>query len=232
MDRNAGDGAADAARRAGRPRQRVLSREKIVAGAMSLLAQGGPARLTIATLADRLGVAPSAIYNHVGSKRELMILVQDHLIEGVDFGGFAEADWAEGVRRWARSARDVFAVNAHMVPTYAVMPVADSRAVLKMYDTLVSGFAAAGWPRGSILSAIVAVESFVLGAALDANAPDGVFDVGALAIEYPALSAEASKGEAEQSVSRADRAFDLGLDALIVGLESMFTGALAALARP
>ncbi|NMO03100.1 TetR family transcriptional regulator [Gordonia sp. TBRC 11910] len=199
----------------------MLSRAKIVAEAMELLAERGPKGLTIAALADSLGVAPSAIYNHVGSKRELLIYVQDHLIHGVDYAGFDGLSWEGGVRRWARSARDAFAGHPDLVPMYAVMPVTDSRAVLAMYDTVIAGFAAAGWPESTILSAVVAVESFVLGSALDANAPGDVFDAGELTAEYGALAGAVAADATRSTQSRADRAFDAGLDALILGLQSM-----------
>lgn len=187
---------------------------------IALLDRSGPQTFTISGLASRLGVAPSAIYNHVGSKRELMILVQDHLIEGIDFRSFETKEWDEAVRCWARTAREVFAGHAQLVPMYAVMPVTDSRAVLAMYESLIGGFAAAGWPTTQILSVVVAVESFILGSALDANAPKNVFDAGDARDAHPALTAAVAASDA-MAGDRADRAFELGLDALIDGLRAL-----------
>ena len=38
----------------------------------------------MAALARALNVAPSALYNHVSSKRDVLVLVQDHLTSFVD----------------------------------------------------------------------------------------------------------------------------------------------------
>lgn len=214
------DGGAGVVRRAGRPRKRVLSREKIVTEALVLLDESGPSNLTIGALARSLGVAPSAIYNHVGSKRDLLIDVQDQLIDQIDFNRFAELGWEDGIRAWARSSRDVFAAHPQLISLYAVMPVTDSRAVIAMYDAVVAGFLAAGWPNSDALSAVVAVESFILGSALDANAPRNVFDAGDLAGEYPSLATAAAHSQSNLSASRAQRAFDLGLEAVIAGLRA------------
>lgn len=207
-------------RRAGRPRTRVLTRERIVVEALALLDRSGPQTFTIGGLANRLGVAPSAIYNHVGSKRELMILVQDHLIEGIDFRSFETKPWDDAVRCWASSAREVFAGHAALVPMYAVMPVTDSRTVLAMYEAVIGGFAAGGWPVPQILSAVVAVESFILGSALDANAPKNVFDAGEARGDHPALATAVAAAE-QLAGDRADRAFELGLDVLVDGLRAL-----------
>ncbi|WP_237707815.1 TetR/AcrR family transcriptional regulator [Hoyosella subflava] len=205
-------------RRAGRPATKVLTPEKIVAAALDVIEVSGDRGLTISALAKRLGVAPSALYNHVSSKRDLLILVQDDVIERIDYGCFETLPWADAVRQWARSSRDVFATHGHLIPIYAVIPVTNSRAILRMYETVAKGFLAAGWHEGDIVHAIVSIESFVLGSAMDANAPEDMYDIGDLSTEFPVFSSVVA-GTREDASGRADVAFEIGLEGLIAGLE-------------
>ncbi|MBD0283747.1 MAG: helix-turn-helix transcriptional regulator, partial [Thermoleophilaceae bacterium] len=55
------------------PGQRAgLSRDRVLAAAHELLADGGLDALTMRALAERLGVRPNALYSHVASKTELI----------------------------------------------------------------------------------------------------------------------------------------------------------------
>jgi AcrR family transcriptional regulator len=50
----------------------AAQRERIVASATGLLAEGGYSACTIARVAERAGVAAGSVYNHVGGKGELV----------------------------------------------------------------------------------------------------------------------------------------------------------------
>ena len=56
-----------------------LTREEIIKEALALLEQQGPGALSMRRLADRLGVAPNALYTHVRGKADLI----DGLIDQV-----------------------------------------------------------------------------------------------------------------------------------------------------
>jgi len=56
-----------------------LSREEIITEALALLDEHGPGALSMRRLADRLGVAPNALYTHVRGKADLI----DGLIDQV-----------------------------------------------------------------------------------------------------------------------------------------------------
>lgn len=216
---NGRTGRRSSGRRAGRPVTKVLTPEKIVAAALDVIELSGESGLTISALARRLGVAPSALYNHVSSKRDLLILVQDDVIERIDYRCFEALPWDEAVRQWARSSRDVFATHNHLIPIYAVIPVTNSRAILRMYETVAKGFLAAGWHEGDIVHAIVAIESFVLGSAMDANAPDDMYDIGDLTPDFPVFSSVVASAQGSDE-ERPDIAFDIGLESIIAGLET------------
>jgi AcrR family transcriptional regulator len=52
-------------------RRPQLTRERVVAEALTVIAQDGVQALTMRTLAARLGVVPGALYHHVRNKEQL-----------------------------------------------------------------------------------------------------------------------------------------------------------------
>jgi AcrR family transcriptional regulator len=210
-----------ARRRAGRPVSAVLDQTVITAAALRLIGQSGYDGLTMAALARSLNVAPSALYNHVASKGDVLLLVEDHLAALVDVSAFASKPWDEAVRQWAWSYRDVFARHTPLIPVIAVLPVTDAPQTLAMYETVSAGFREAGFPQERIISSIVALESFIFGSAYDVTAPADIFDPGSMAESTPNFTG-AVRSLAEQGHQKpADVAFSLGLEALISGLGAL-----------
>ena len=212
-------------RRRGRPRSPVLTQRKIASAALSLIQDRGYRGLTMSALAQRLGVSASALYNHVGSKRDIMILVQDRVNREIDCSAFGTEDWDVALARWARSYRDVYARNIPLIPVMAVLPVANSPHTLEMYEKVAAGLTGAGWPEAWVVNTVTAVESLVFGAAYDATAPESIFDPGDLSELAPVFSAAVSRRDqlvrdddaAPQARSRADAAFETGLESLLTG---------------
>lgn len=205
-------------RRAGRPSHRILSRTIITVAAMQLIGDNGYAGLTMAALARRLEVAPSALYNHADSKRDVLRWVQDHVITMVDVGAFGAQPWADALRRWAWSYRDVFARHTPLIPVIAVLPAAGAPATVKMYETVAESFRDAGWAEARIVPAITAIESFIFGSAFYTAAAADIFDPGERAKSEPVFRSAVRAGES--GTEAADTAFGLGLDAMIAGLSS------------
>ncbi|GAA1649197.1 TetR/AcrR family transcriptional regulator [Georgenia ruanii] len=207
----------DRARRRGRPATPVLSPAKITAAAMALIESRGYRALTMAALARELRVSPSALYNHVRAKQDLLRWIQDHVNEGIDASGFATEPWDVALERWARSYRDAYARHAPLVPVIAVAPVAGATHTIAMYERVAAGLQTGGWPAEAVVDVIVAVESFVLASALDATSPPDIFDVGDLASTAPVFAAAVAARRADDP---AGAAFDVGLTALLEGLRA------------
>lgn len=209
-----------AKRRAGRPAKAILAAEPITRAALGLIQSGGYKGLTMAALAQQLDVAPSALYNHVRSKQDVLALVQDHLMSFVDVGAFASRPWHEAVRAWARSYRDVFAQHTPLIPIIAVQPIADSPQTLRIYEAVAQGFRRAGWPEAEIVDAIVALESFIYGSALDVNAPENIFAGGNCDQHATGFSSAVKARETLYGRYSAERAFELGLESMIHGMRT------------
>ncbi|WP_432570637.1 TetR/AcrR family transcriptional regulator [Kineococcus sp. SYSU DK005] len=216
----------------GRPSEPVLSAERITGAAVRLVASRGHDALTMAALARELGVAPSALYNHVATKQDVLRRVQDHVNREVDCSAFGALPWDEALTAWARSYRDVYARHVPLVPVIAVTPVRGAPHTLAMYERVAAGLREGGWPAHLVLDAVVAVESFVLGSALDTQAPPDIFDPGG------ETGGENESGPGEGSaLAAAVRArgggdaalasFELGLAALVEGLRAALRRARA-----
>jgi AcrR family transcriptional regulator len=214
-----------ARRRAGRPSAALLDKAGITAAALELISRKGYDGLTMAGLAKELDVAPSALYNHVAAKRDVLLLVEDHLTSLVDVSDFGSAPWEEAVRSWAWSYRNVFAEHTPLIPVIAVLPVTDAPQTLAMYETVSKGFLDAGFPQDRVVSSIVALESFIFGSAYDVTAPEDIFEAGSMAGTTPnftaAVRSAAARSVAEGPGRPADVAFELGLEALISGLGAL-----------
>ena len=92
----------------GRPARNaeILSRDKVLAAALTLLDEEGLGALSVRGLARRLAVAPMSLYNHVSSKEELLDAVHEAIISAAVPSATAEAvPWPVGVRQMARSLR-------------------------------------------------------------------------------------------------------------------------------
>ncbi|HEX9515366.1 MAG TPA: TetR/AcrR family transcriptional regulator, partial [Streptosporangiaceae bacterium] len=60
-------------------RRRTLTREQVVAEALTIIGTDGASALSMRGLAARLGVVPGALYRHVRSKEQLCDLAVDEV---------------------------------------------------------------------------------------------------------------------------------------------------------
>jgi AcrR family transcriptional regulator len=207
----------------GRPSSPVLSRERVSQAAIRIVTEQGYRHLTMASLARELGVAASALYNHVASKRDVLVLIQERINEQIDCSAFDTEPWDRALGQWARSYRRCFVEHTALIPVVAVLPVADSPQTLRMYERVTLALHDAGIVGADAVDIIVGVEALVFGAAYDASAPTDIFDPGGLEDLAPTFTRFASQRSADPRAA-ADRAFELALEALISGLRRKYAG--------
>src|SRR5512132_1322407 len=87
-----------------RPR---LTRQRVVAEALAIIAQDGVQALTMRSLAARLGVVPGAVYHHVRNKQQLQDLVLDNVLAEVDVHLDPSLPWTEQLKLLAHRLRQV-----------------------------------------------------------------------------------------------------------------------------
>jgi TetR/AcrR family transcriptional regulator, tetracycline repressor protein len=88
-------------------RRRALTRERVVAEALTVISTDGAAALSMRALAARLGVVPGAIYRHVRSKEQLLDLVVDGVLAEADTRPDSTLGWTEQVKTLAQRLRAV-----------------------------------------------------------------------------------------------------------------------------
>src|SRR5512133_113934 len=92
-------------------RRPQLTRQRVVAEALAVIAQDGAQALTMRSLATRLGVVPGALYHHVGNKQQLQDLVLDGVLAEIDFDLDSSMPWTEQLKIVAHRLRQV--LEAH-----------------------------------------------------------------------------------------------------------------------
>lgn len=107
--------AVPEARRRGRPPR--ISRERIVEAAFEL----GIENLTMVAVATRLGVSHQSLYGWVRDRDELVDLVSDQLIAGIDLNRGPRSDgWRGTLRHLADGLRDIATRNPGFAPAALV----------------------------------------------------------------------------------------------------------------
>jgi AcrR family transcriptional regulator len=91
----------------GDSRRRALTRERVVAEALTVIAADGAQSLSMRALAARLGVVPGALYRHVRGKEQLYDLILDAVLGEVDCSPDPAAPWTAQVAALARRLRAV-----------------------------------------------------------------------------------------------------------------------------
>jgi len=92
-------------------RRPQLTRQRVVAEALAVIAHDGAQALTMRSLAARLGVVPGALYHHVGNKQQLHDLLLDGVLAEVDFHTYPSLAWTEQLKVLAHRLRQV--LEAH-----------------------------------------------------------------------------------------------------------------------
>jgi AcrR family transcriptional regulator len=90
-----------------RDRRPPLSRERVVAEALAVIAEDGIQALTMRALATRLGVVPGALYRHVRNKQQLQDLVLDSVLAEVDNDLDPSLPWTQRLELLAHRLRAV-----------------------------------------------------------------------------------------------------------------------------
>lgn len=202
-----------------RPRQALLSRERIVEVATTLLDAEGLEAVSTRRLAAELGVRGPSLYNHFATKDEILDAVANAIVSRVDISFFATHDWADALRLWGHSFRAALARHPNIVPYLARGP-GRRPASLAMADAVYGGLVKAGWPPARATHIGALMRYFVAGSALGSFARGFVEDPELYAAHYPHLGQAHRLAGHQRSVD--DGAFTLGLDALIAGLEQEY----------
>jgi len=192
-------------------RKRLLSTEVILDASLASIDATG--RLTMADLAERLGVSASSIYHHLPGRTAIIEGLRERLVAMIEPPPLHGGDWDEQITRWMREYRRALAEHPNLIPLLNAQTMTGG-SVLLGYEKVATLLRLAGVPIGEVVLWIGVLDAYALGSAFDLVAPDDVwrFERDDLPVLAEAIRA------APAGRKRADEAFDLGLEALVGSL--------------
>ncbi|WP_329246664.1 TetR/AcrR family transcriptional regulator [Streptomyces sp. NBC_01478] len=204
-----------------RPRKPLLSTDRIVETARVLVDAEGLAAVSTRRLAAELGVSGPSLYNHFRTKDQILEAVADSVSAQVDLSMFSDGrDWRTALHDWAVSYRSALRDHPNIVPVLATGP-GRRPAGLRLADAVYGGMVEAGWPPAQATSIGALMRYFVMGSALGSFAGGFVDDESAYApADYPHLGQAHLLADQQEKVD--ERAFEVGLAALLDGLAGQF----------
>lgn len=201
----------------GRPRQAILSPEKIYRAALELVDEFGD--FTLPGLATKLSVSPSSIYHHVQGRPEIIngirsVIGSDALASGDFFT--TGSSWQDRAVAWARSYRSALGQHAKAIPLLVGEAVTDT-ATLEIYEHLAAVFVEQGFAANDVVVAVTVLDSFMLGSALDMASPELAW----LADPEGQPALHGAFTSASLAGKRSDLGFEVGVAAIIAHLGTL-----------
>ena len=153
-------------------RRRVLTRDRVVAGALAIISAHGAAALSMRTLATRLGVVPAALYRHVRSKEQLYDLILDGVLAEVDCQADPALPWTGQVTALAHRLRTVLEDHPGIA---ALLKTRDpiSPHSLALAEAFLAPLRAAGLPARQAALAFRLIYDYTLGFAISDRTSPG-----------------------------------------------------------
>ncbi|UXX92735.1 TetR/AcrR family transcriptional regulator [Streptomyces sp. AD2-2] len=204
-----------------RPRKPLLSTDRIVETARVLVDAEGLAAVSTRRLAAELGVSGPSLYNHFRTKDQILEAVADSVSAQVDLSMFSDGrDWRTALHDWAVSYRSALRDHPNIVPVLATGP-GRRPAGLRLADAVYGAMVDAGRPAAQATSIGALMRYFIMGSALGSFAGGFVDDESAYdPADYPHLGQAHLLAEQQEKVD--ERAFEVGLAALLDGLAGQF----------
>jgi AcrR family transcriptional regulator len=195
----------------------LLSVDAILDAALALVDEHG--RLTMAELATRLGSSASSIYHHLPGRDAILEALRERL--GQAIGPIpVDEPWHTALPAWLHRYRDVFAAHPNLIPMLTGQTITDP-AVLASYEQVTGMLLRGGFREDEIVLWLSVVDNLTLGSALDVAAPDDVWPAPAdPGTPSPTPLLDAALRATPRGRVRADAAFELGVAALVAGMQA------------
>jgi TetR/AcrR family tetracycline transcriptional repressor len=154
------------------PGQRAgLSRERVLDAATDLLTERGT--VTMRAVAQRLGVAPNALYSHVADKTELVDGVLDRVLAQVEALRFeAGGDPGNAMHHVMTSTHDVLIRHPQLVPAFLARQGARGANAQRLGAVMLEHLAATGITGDAAREALRVLIVYTIGFAAFDGAPE------------------------------------------------------------
>lgn len=220
------------------PRAKVTTTQAVEAGVAIADAEGLDA-VTVRRLATDLGISAMALYTHVGSRDDLLVLMADAVRAGQARAPYPSGDWRERVRRLAETESALFSDH------WWLLDVSDERTAfgpgtIANYDHELHAFDGTGLSDVDRDAALTFVKDFVRASARsrrpDPRAADTALAwaawsqrlAGYLGDDFPlAQRVGAAAGEAMNGAYSPEHAWTFGLNRVLGALAALVETAAA-----
>jgi len=139
-----------------------LTRDEIIKEALALLEQQGAGALSMRRLADRLDVAPNALYTHVRGKADLIDGLIDQVYAGLTLELDRSGDWTQQLTTLSQ------AIRAHLLAHPAVVPYALQQPglgphSLRLGEAIYNVLRPAGFSDQTVVGTVYGLLTYILG---------------------------------------------------------------------
>jgi TetR/AcrR family transcriptional regulator, tetracycline repressor protein len=139
-----------------------LSRELIIQEAFGLLDEHGPGALSMRRLADRLRVAPNALYTHVRGKADLIDGLIDQVYAGLELHPDPASDWTQQLATLSQDVRQHLLAHPAVVP-YALQQPGLGPHSLRLGEAIYGVLRPAGFSDQAVVGTVYALLTYILG---------------------------------------------------------------------
>ena len=221
----------------GRMPRDTLTREQIVRAAIDLLDTEGLEGLNMRSLGERLGSAATAVYWHVGSKDDLIVLAGDQVWNEIALPDLTAIDWRTAAAYMATDLHTMLTRHPWLAQAFGSFLVFGPGKA-RHDDHSLAVYEAAGFTGERADQAAATVFTYVLGNALGPAAAasltrklrrdggnaeelmrDSMSKASEIAMQFSRLRARLGTPAADYGTTP-DNSFEFGLQAILDGLEA------------
>jgi AcrR family transcriptional regulator len=139
-----------------------LTREQSIKEALALLEEHGPGGLSMRRLADRLGVAPGALYTYVRGRADLIDGLVDQVYAGLDLDPDPGGDWTQQLTTLSQEIRAYLLAHPAVVP-YALQQPGLGPHSLRLGEAIYNVLRPAGFSDQAVVGTVYALLTYILG---------------------------------------------------------------------
>ncbi|HEX5113563.1 MAG TPA: TetR/AcrR family transcriptional regulator [Pseudonocardiaceae bacterium] len=215
----------------------TLTQERIVRTTIELLDAEGLEGLSMRTLGERLGAAATAVYWHVRSKDNLVMLAGDEVWHEIDLPDLDAVDWRTAGTAMAKDLYAMLTRHPWLVQAFGTY-VLPGPGKARYDDHSLAVYERAGFAGAAADQAMTTVFLFVLGSALgeaagvslrrqlrraghdaDELIRETIAKQTEVAMAFPRLRARIESVDDTDYYSAPDKSFEFGLETIFDGLD-------------
>jgi AcrR family transcriptional regulator len=200
-----------------------------VTAALQVIDAEGVEAMSMRRVAQELGTGPASLYAHVAGREEMIALVLDRVLSGVECPAPDPRRWREQIKDVMRASRRALVAHGDLARLLPEIGLLSGESVTVISEGMLAILAAAGLPKQVCAYAVDAMSLYVTGIAAEdagrahqARSGAGPETAARMADFLAALPPERfptlTGMAAELARDVGDERFEFGLDLMVTGL--------------